>query len=267
MPNDSATAINAATIPITNHTDGPGLLEAGMTAMSEQLDALEDADWLKQTDCTDWDVRGMVAHLVGSADELPRPWRTGSRFLRGHRLYPQMAPLDARNQIQLDDLADLDGPALRARYRELRPGAVAGARRAPAPVRALKVPSGLPGVPKIQLGYLFDVICLRDIWMHGVDIACATGKRRVAGPADAPAIEQVIRDLGREWRGPSVRLTLHGVLDASWVLGTGQVKAELEADAIELCRSLAGRPADRQPILVSGDPAALTTLQEFRVLF
>ena len=267
MPNDSAIAVTAAEIPITSHADGPGLLGAGMRAIGEQLDALEDADWSRQTDCTEWDVRAMVAHMVASAQEQVRPWLTGTRMLRGRRRYPQRAALDARNQIQIDDLAAFDGPTLRARYCELAPKAVAGVRRSPAPLRALRVPSGLPGVPKIQLGYLFDVICLRDVWMHGVDIACATGKPRVAGPADGPAIGQVIRDLGRQWRSPAARLTLHGALEGTWVLGDGEITAELAADAIELCRSLAGRPADQQPTLVSGDPTALTNLQQFRVLF
>jgi uncharacterized protein (TIGR03083 family) len=267
VPNDSAMAINAAAIPITSHADGPDLLKAGMAAMSDQLDALDGADWSRQTDCTLWDVRGMVAHLVCSAEELPRPWHTGIRLYRGHRRYPKLAPLDARNQIQLDDLADLDGPVLRARYRELRDKTVTGARRTPAPIRALCVPSGLPGIPKLQIGYLTDVICLRDIWMHGVDIACATGRPRVAGPADAPAIHQVVRDLGLQWRNPAVRLTVHGTIAASWVLGEGEITAELAADAIELCRMLAGRPNDQQPSLVSGDPAALARLRESRVLF
>jgi uncharacterized protein (TIGR03083 family) len=267
VPHDSTTATNAAAIPITSHADGPGLLGAGMTAMSEQLDGLDASDWSKETDCTEWDVRAMVAHLVATAQEQVRPSLTVTRMLRGRRHYRQRAALDARNQIQIDDLAAYDGPTLRARYRELTPKAVAGVRRNPAPLRALNVPSGLPGVPKLQLGYLFDVICLRDIWMHGVDIAWATGRPRVVGPADVPAIEQVVRDLGREWSGPAVRLTVHGALDASWILGQGDITAELAADAVELCRSLAGRPADQQPALLSGDPTALRTLQQFRVLF
>jgi uncharacterized protein (TIGR03083 family) len=237
-----------------------------MVAMNEQLAELTDDDFARETDCTGWRVRDIVAHMTASAEEMKWPWGFPVRFLRGHRRYPEMAELDARNQIQIDDLSAFDNAALVAHYRERQPSALTGVRLMPALLRKAKAPSGLPGVPKIGIAYLFDVICTRDIWMHAIDIEQATGKRRVVGTYDEAIIDQIIRDLGVEWSGPTIELQLTGASNKRWKLGTGEVTAMANADAIELSRMLAGRPGN-PPELVSGDSAALPQLHAARVLF
>ena len=237
-----------------------------MVAMNEQLAALTDADFARETDCAGWRVRDIVAHLAGSAEEMKWPWGFPLRIVRGHHRYPEMANLDARNQIQIDDLRALDDAALIAHYREQQPTALTGARRMPALLRKAKAPSGLPGVPPINIGYLFDVICTRDIWMHAIDIEQATGAPRVLGPYDGEVIAQIFRDLCIEWRGPTIELQLTGASSMRWMVGTGPVTAKATADAIEFCRLLAGRPG-KPPELRDGEMGAVQRLAAARVLF
>jgi hypothetical protein len=103
--------------------------------------------------------------------------------------------------------------------------------------------------------------------MHGIDLAAATGKPRVGGAHDVVLIEQVLRDLALDWSGAALELTVTGVHESRWLLGSGHPVAELSADAVELCRSLAGRPAADPIRLVSGDPATVQALNSARILF
>ena len=139
--------------------------------------------------------------------------------------------------------------------------------RLPRALDGVRVPSGLPDPPRIGLGHLARVIEVRDTWMHGIDLARATGKPRVAGGHDAPLIEQVLRDLSLGWSGPAVELKLTGAYEGPWLIGSGTPVAEVSADAIELCRLLAGRPAYAPVTQLAGDPDAAAMLTAARVLF
>ena len=52
--------------------------------MADAVEALESSDWTRPTDCADWDVRQLVAHVAGMA-----------KFVSSPR---EMAPTDARGQ-------------------------------------------------------------------------------------------------------------------------------------------------------------------------
>ncbi len=65
-------------------------------------------------------------------------------------------------------------------------------------------------LPDDRLGYVLDVLGLRDPWMHRVDLARATGRPLVLGAHDREIVAQVVADLGRGWDGPPVLLELAG---------------------------------------------------------
>jgi uncharacterized protein (TIGR03083 family) len=261
------TATPATNIPVATRPAGFEQLGAILSAMNEQLAALSEADFAAETDCAGWRVRDVVAHLAASAEEMKWPWGFPVRTARGRRRYPELAPLDARNQIQIDDLAALDNEELLAFYRQRQPVALAGIQRMPAFLRRAKMPSGLPGVPKIRIAYLMDVICARDVWMHAIDIHQATGKVRVVSAHDEAVIDQIVRDLGVTWSGSTIELRLSGASNSWWILGAGQPTAQVTVDAVQFCRLLAGRPTDQLPELMAGEPAALTEITAARVLF
>jgi hypothetical protein len=89
------------------------------------------------------------------------------------------------------------------------------------------------------IGHLLDVIITRDVWMHRVDIARATGRDLVLVPdADGP----IVADVVAEWagrHGHPFELDLRGTTGGTFTHGDdGQ---RLDLDAVEFCRMLSGR--------------------------
>src|SRR6266536_1871903 len=75
--------------------------------------------------------------------------------------------------------------------------------------------------PDDRLGYVLDVLGLRDLWMHRVDLARATGRPLALGAHDRVVVAQVIADLGWAWEGPPVLLERTGRAGGRWTLGQG----------------------------------------------
>ena len=201
-----------------------------------------DADaWTAPTDCDAWDVRAMVAHLVGAAAamasvrELARQAALGQRARRGRDLVDGMNDVQVRERVErapdelVDDLLATGARAVRAR------------RRLPAAVRAVPLPFGPPlGVRPV--GYLMGRIYTRDAWMHRIDICRATGAT-LELTADHDG--RIVDDIVDEWagrHGQPYDLVLTGPAGGAWSRGDGP---GLELDAVELARTLAGRaPGD-----------------------
>jgi hypothetical protein len=90
-----------------------------------------------------------------------------------------------------------------------------------------------------RIGFLLDVVLTRDVWMHRVDIARATGRL----PRLTPDHDRVlVADVVSEWaqrHGRPFRLRLTGPAGGEWSSGAGG--EQLELDAVEFCRLLSGR--------------------------
>lgn len=93
-----------------------------------------------------------------------------------------------------------------------------------------------------RLGYLIDTIYLRDLWMHHIDLA-----RAVSLPLrlDAAHDGRIVADIVAEWARRHfnafvVELTGPAGGVYSQDLGSGEAE-HLSLDAIEFCRTLAGR--------------------------
>ncbi len=136
----------------------------------------------------------------------------------------------------------------------------------PRPLRALPIPSGFGLPPGSTFGYLVDVIYPRDLWMHRIDIARASGRELSPTTTEADVVAQVVRDLAETWEGPATTLSLTGNGAGTWTLGTGASQASLVADAVEVCRMLSGRPASPS-VSLTGDPEAERRLAASRVSF
>lgn len=202
------------------------------------LRSLSDDEWARRTDCTEWDVRAMVAHLVGAARsnasvrELLRQARLARRVER------QGDFVDKVNEVQVRERADRSPDQLVADLADVAPRAVRGRRRLPRPVRAVPLPFGPPlGVR--PLGYLMGCIYTRDAWMHRVDISRATGRDLVLTPDHDG---RIVADVVAEWadrHGAPYRLQLTGPAGGTWERGTGG--EELQLDAVEMMRAVSGR--------------------------
>ena len=231
------------------------------------LRQLGDGDWQRPTDCTEWDVRTLISHLVAQCEDGLRLSTMLRRELTRRRRYPGKAGVDAHMAVQVDDHRSEPGPGLVERFGLLWPRAVQARRRRPGALRRIKVSSGVPGVPRFSIGYLFDVIYNRDLWMHRLDLARATGQPFTVGDHDRHIVEQVVRDLALDWSAAPIALELTGPAGGSWLIGTGEPAAFVRADAVACMRSLAGRDDDPALELIDGDETALALIRRARVVF
>jgi uncharacterized protein (TIGR03083 family) len=232
------------------------------------LDLLRDLaaeDWHRPTDCTGWSVRDIVAHVAGAMEEGARLHVQLRHYALAPRRHPEMSPLDAVNQVQIEERAGTSPVDLVAELERLGPRAARARRRMPGLLRRTPVPgkdNGLP--PGSRFGYLVDVIYPRDLWMHRVDVERATGRRHRPSTSEQEVLEQVVLDLGEAWTGPTTDLRLTGV--GAWRLGNGEPTAILETEPVEVCRMLSGRPAD-PPVSHTGDPRAVDVFRAARIAF
>jgi uncharacterized protein (TIGR03083 family) len=256
----------AARLPQTDPDEAQGVAHAEGRATLELLRTLGSADWARPTDCTEWDVRALVAHLVAQCEDGIHLAAMARRELLRRRRYPDRSSLDAYMAVGVADHRAASGPQLVERFARLWPRAARARRRRPAALRRIKLP-GIPGQPRWRLDYLLDVIFNRDLWMHRVDLARATGRPLVLGDHDREIVAQVVRDLALAWSGVPVALELTGPAGGCWLLGSGDPVAVVRAEAVAYMRALSGRDDEVALELVSGQASALTPIRQARVVF
>ena len=257
----------ASRLPQTDRDQAAAIGEAEGAATVALLRQLRDGDWQRPTDCTEWDVRSMVSHLVGQCEDGIGLRTMMRRELVGKRRYPDKTGVDAHMAVQVDDHHFESGPDLVERFALLQPRAVQARRRRPGLMRHTRVNTGIPSMPRFTIGYLLDIIYNRDLWMHRIDLGRATGQTVVTGNHERRVVEQVIRDLALGWTGPPVALELTGLCGGSWQIGPGEPVAHIRADAVAYMRTVAGRDDDPSLELVSGDESCLASVQKAHVAF
>jgi uncharacterized protein (TIGR03083 family) len=220
------------------HGDWMAASEEEYRRIGALLAGLTDEDWQRPTDCTEWDVRDLVAHLVGNA-EMSASMREMRRQQKlGRRLRPDGPGIDGMTAVQVQERAAVPPAQLVRDLADVAVRAVRARRRIPAPVRAVPIPFG-PPLGTRPLGYLMGRIYTRDAWMHRIDLARATGR-----PLELTAEHdgRLVADLVAEWAGvhrQPYRLTLTG--PAGGEFGSGSGGESITMDAVEFSRTLAGR--------------------------
>ncbi len=219
--------------------------DAWMAAATEEyrrLDALlrdlGSDDWTRPTDCAEWDVRAMVAHLVGAAEANASVREMLRQAWVGRRTRAHGDLVDKMNAVQVAERADRSPADL---VDDLAAAGARGVRaraRIPGPLLAVRLPMGPPlGVRR--LGYLMGCIYTRDAWLHRMDISRATGRPPVLTPEhDGRLVDDVVR----EWaaaHGAPYALELTGPAGGRW--GSPGAGEELTLDAVEFCRAVSGR--------------------------
>ena len=203
--------------------------------------ALWPGDWSRPTDCPPWDVRQLVAHLTGMAKFISTPLEM-ARQLGAAMARRQVgrALVNAQTGLPVDVRRHLGPDELRAELCEVAPRWARARRHNPGVVRRLPEPRVFNGVPTTwSIGYLTDVILTRDPWMHGLDLARATGQTPVL-TADHDGV--IAADVVAEWRaGPADR--------------TGWTSPALPAAAVPAAPT-ASRSSWTPPISAGSSPAA-----------
>lgn len=238
-------------IDVANH--GPLSHAQAMRLQRVELDrtigvlrSLAADEWQTPTDCPDWDVRRMYLHVLGACE-------AGASLKENvHQMVAAMkhrrangGPLEAAlSGIQVRERAALTPEQLVERLTVVAPRTVEKRTKMPSLVRRMTMKVDGPVVERWTLGYLIDTIYLRDLWMHRVDLAVATG-RTVELTPDHDRI--IVADVVAEWfrrHRTSFALTLSGPAGGDYFApGSDRASEPLEIDAVEFCRVLAGRCA------------------------
>lgn len=235
--------------PVMRHGDWMELATEEYRRLDALLAGLSDEEWRLPTDCDEWDVRELVAHLVGAAEAGASMKALMHQARLGRRARPDEPGVDGMNAVQVQERADVRPHQLRADLTGTAARAVRRRSGLPAPLRALRIPFGPPLGTK-PLGYLMDRIYTRDAWMHRVDISRATG-RALQLTADHDG--RIVADVVAEWaraHGQPYRLALTGPAGGAWSHGDGELHT---LDAVEFCRILSGR-APGEGLLASQVP-------------
>ncbi len=221
--------------------DGDEMVQLATTEYDRLLTLLAglDADeWQRPTACEDWDIRRMVAHLLGAAEANASMRENAAQLLRGRRRVRGTGrPLvDGINEVQVDDRDHLSPAELCEQLEAIAPKAIRGRYRTPGPMRRVKVPGPLG---PIRLGHLVDVVYLRDQWMHRVDVVRATGGQlELTAEHDG----RIVMDVAAEWarsHDQPVSLILTGPAGGRFTHRGGG--PSLHLDAVDFCLALSGR--------------------------
>lgn len=203
--------------------------------------SLSPADWSRPTDCTSWDVKAVVAHNLGNMEsnasirENVHQMRTAMKRSKSNGT----SMVDELTGLQVSERAFLTPADMCERVEQLAPRALAGRRRTPALLRRTVKISVPPPHEQMSLGFLIDQILTRDMWMHRIDIARATG-REISLDADHDG--RIVAEIVGDWahnHGQPFDLVLDG--PAGGHFQSGEAPDQLRLDAVDFARIVSGR--------------------------
>lgn len=236
------TVTRVEAIPPITQAEVETLARTEYERVADQLRSLAPDDWAKPTDCPLWDVRAMAGHSAGMLATF-----TGFRTLIGAMRAAAKAAkqsggpvIDALTAKQVADHADLSTSELIAKVHDVGPRAARWRATRPALFRRMPLKQEVAGEEETwRMGYLLDLILTRDPWMHRVDIARATGREIELTPEhDGRIIADVVAEWSRR-HGRPFHLVLTGPAGGEYVAGDDG--EQLTLDAVQFCRTLAGR--------------------------
>lgn len=237
----TTTITDVTTIEPIDHREAMALQAAELERALALLRTLDPDQWSAQTNCPDWDVRRMWLHVLGACE-------AGASMREN--MHQMRAGLERRKDlgvslevglsgVQVAEREHLSPDEIVERLERVAPKTVKGRTRTPRLMRAIKIGVDAPVVEKWKLGYLIDVIYLRDAWMHRIDTARATGSDLVLS---AEHDGRIIADVVAEWarrHGRPFTLELTGGVGGVFTAAGGDEPTVI--DAVEFCSLLAGR--------------------------
>jgi uncharacterized protein (TIGR03083 family) len=236
-----SSAVAVEDIAPLGHDEAMQLATAEYDRLLAVVDGLRDDDWWRQTDCTEWNVKSMLGHVLGAlelqadAAERARQLSTAAAVVAE----TGCLRLDAMTALQVREHAALTPNQLRQALREAVPRGLAARRANTQELLDTPYDPQLPGEAGWTFGYLYDVVHTRDPWIHRVDISRAIGRdMTLSSGHDGRIVADVVADWARRHRQPFT-LILSG--PAGGVYTAGANGDDLDLDAVEFCRILSGR--------------------------
>jgi uncharacterized protein (TIGR03083 family) len=237
----SPTTVSVRDIPSIRHDEAMALAATEYQRFTALLGDLAPGDWSAPTVCDRWDVRAIVAHVLGAA-EACASFRENVHQLRlGRRVQRQLGlghVVHGVNEVQVRERADVDPAGLIDRWDRAVPRALRGRRRFPPFLRPVRIGFEAP-LGRRSLAYLIDIIYTRDVWMHRIDLSRATGHQPVLTVGHDG---RLIADMVGDWANThhhafSLRLTGPG----GGTYASGDDGAILEIDATDWAWTVSGR--------------------------
>jgi uncharacterized protein (TIGR03083 family) len=235
------TTTDISTVEPIEHDEAIRLAEAEYARFLELLRSLGPDDWGRPTDCDRWDVRAVALHVLGAMEANASVREMVHQQRRGAKVGKEIggSSLDGTNELQVRERASLSGDELVERFAVTVDRAVRGRRRFPRPLRGVKMTLPPPWSGKRTLGWLNDIVYTRDTWMHRVDLSRSAGHDlTLTSDHDGRIVADVVADWAR-LHGQAFDLVLAGRAGGHYRGGEGGERIEL--DAVEFCRTIAGR--------------------------
>ncbi|MGH7723465.1 MAG: maleylpyruvate isomerase family mycothiol-dependent enzyme [Candidatus Dormibacteria bacterium] len=236
---NSATAIEAIT-PL-GHELAMRLATVEYDRLLAVVDELRDDDWSRPTDCTEWDVRAVLGHILGALELQADPDERMRQMTAAARVAAQTGGLriDALTALQVSEHRGLTTDQLKRALHEMTPRGLGARRGTTQPMRDAPYDAQLPGESGWTVGYLFDVILTRDPWIHRIDICRAIGSAPdLSSDHDGRIVADVVADWARHHHQPFM-LTLSGPAGGAFI--AGHDGDDFHLDAVEFCRTISGR--------------------------
>jgi len=217
------------------------LAEEEFVRFAATVAALTPQEWATDTDCTEWDVRKMALHVLGSGDAQASVREFLHQLRKGMPVNKEIDShhwVDGLNELQIRERDHLSNEDIVAQLEAIGPQAVKGRWRTPPPMRFLPLPFG-PPIGWAPLKYLLDVGFTRDVWAHRIDIHAAIG-RQMHLTADHDG--RLVADIVGEWasvHGQPFELVLEGPAGGKFSQGVDGERVEI--DALDFIRTLSGR--------------------------
>ena len=231
-----------ASIPAIDHAEATRLQTVELARFVDVLRELGPDDWQRPTDCTGWDVRHVALHVLGASEMGASPFESIRQEWRA-RAHRRRHGVDGEHALA----------AVQLEARETMSPAEIVERLATVGPRAVKRRSKLVGwfrrhmnvrldgrvSETVKLGYVVDVLALRDPWMHRIDVSRAVGRPvELTADHDGRIVADVVADWARRHDSPFA-LVLSG--PAGGAFRSGQGGESVARDAIDWCRALSGR--------------------------
>jgi uncharacterized protein (TIGR03083 family) len=237
------TAVAVTDVPAIDHDEAMALAAIEYERFSALVDSLAGTDWSAPTDCTEWTVRDIVLHVLGTAEGSASS-AENEHQLRAAREWAEANGrpfVDGLGAVQIAERSDVANADIPARVRRVFPDALQGRTNIPAEVREnVTMDIEIPGISETwKLGFLTDLILTRDAWMHRVDISRATGRDlELSADHDGRLVADIVAEWARR-HGRPFRLHLEGPAGGTFLQGSDG--EEIAVDAVEFCRIVSGR--------------------------
>jgi uncharacterized protein (TIGR03083 family) len=235
------TTVDVENVPTIRHQEAMSLQAAELERAIALLRTLDHEQWVARTVCPEWDVRQLWLHVLGACEAGASVRENVHQMRLARKRRKDLGvPLEVGlSGVQVAEREHLSAEELVERLEHIAPKTVKGRTRTPRPLRAMKIDIDAPVVEKWSLGYLIDIIYLRDAWMHRLDTARAIGADPVL---TAVHDGRIVADVVSEWarrHGQPFTLELTGIAGGVFIAdGGGQ---PIVVDAVEFCSVLAGR--------------------------